>query len=156
MWDQYLPNLSCFRTLRFEHPRYTDDQQHSGLRLNELFIQYQMRHINRIPKFLCTLRQSLDLIIFSRTVATCVACKQETITIPYLTSEYLCIPGFDHVLLKSFGILKGRNSCQQICPSEASKVQYRVIRLFLNGLKWSWYLWNQKDIFWTIMDIIIF
>ena len=39
------------------------------------------------------------------------------------------------MLLKSLGTLKGRNSCQHICPSEASKVKYRVIRLFLNGLK---------------------
>ena len=58
--------------------------------------------------------------------------------------------------LKSLGTLKGRNSCQHICPSEASKVQYRVIRLFLNGLKWSWYLWNQKDIFWMFIPKSVF
>ena len=51
----------------------------------------------------------------------------------------------------SLGTLKGRTSCQHNCPSEESKVQYRVIRLFLNGLKWSWYLWNQKDIFWMFI-----
>ena len=58
--------------------------------------------------------------------------------------------------LKSLGTLKGRNSCKHICPSEASKVQYRVTRLFLNGLKWSWYLWNQKDIFWMFIPKTMF
>ena len=33
-----------------------------------------------------------------------------------LTAFYLSL-----LLLKSLGILKGRNSCQHICPSEASK-----------------------------------